>query len=72
MDGNDSFEEIREKLSKQEKKILLFIVDEFSNKEIGSKLFISYRTVKKHKSNIAIKLKIPGRDLGRAIRKVLK
>ncbi|MDQ6478369.1 hypothetical protein [Dyadobacter sp. LHD-138] len=38
MDGNDSFEDIREKLSKQEKKILLFIVDELSNKEIGSKL----------------------------------
>jgi DNA-binding NarL/FixJ family response regulator len=41
-----------------EKKILKLIAQDNTNKEIASLLFISYRTVEKHRSNIINKLKI--------------
>ncbi len=46
------------KLTPSEKKILKLIAQDKTNKEIASLLFISYRTVEKHRSNIINKLKI--------------
>lgn len=45
-------------LSPSEKKILKLITEGLSTLEIAEKLFISYRTVEKHRSNIIQKLKI--------------
>lgn len=44
------------KLTPSEKKILKLIAQDKTNKEIASHLFISYRTVEKHRSNIITKL----------------
>src|SRR5690554_1293 len=44
------------KLTPSEKKILKLIAKDKTNKEIASLLFISYRTVEKHRSNIITKL----------------
>ncbi len=53
--GND---DVIEKLTPSEKKIIKLIAQEKTNKEIASLLFISYRTVEKHRSNIISKLKL--------------
>jgi DNA-binding NarL/FixJ family response regulator len=45
-------------LTPSEKKILKLIANDKTNKEIASLLFISYRTVEKHRSNIITKLKL--------------
>ena len=45
-------------LTPSEKKILKLIAKDKTNKEIASQLFISYRTVEKHRSNIITKLKL--------------
>ncbi|RMA66270.1 response regulator [Ulvibacter antarcticus] len=45
-------------LTPSEKKILKLIATDKTNKEIASLLFISYRTVEKHRSNIITKLKL--------------
>ena len=45
-------------LTPSEKKILKLIARDKTNKEIASLLFISYRTVEKHRSNIITKLKL--------------
>lgn len=45
-------------LTPSEKKILKLIARDKTNKEIASLLFISYRTVEKHRSNIINKLKL--------------
>lgn len=45
-------------LTPSEKKILKLIAQDKTNKEIASQLFISYRTVEKHRSNIITKLNI--------------
>lgn len=45
-------------LTPSEKKILKFIAQDKTNKEIAALLFISYRTVEKHRSNIISKLKL--------------
>ncbi|WP_347373818.1 response regulator transcription factor [Aequorivita sp. Q41] len=45
-------------LTPSEKKILKLIAKDKTNKEIASQLFISYRTVEKHRSNIITKLNI--------------
>lgn len=45
-----------ELLTSSEKKILKLIANDKTNKEIASLLFISYRTVEKHRSNIITKL----------------
>ena len=47
-----------ESLTPSEKKILKLIAKDKTNKEIASILFISYRTVEKHRSNIINKLKL--------------
>lgn len=43
-------------LSVTEKKILKLVAQNFTTKEIGEALFVSYRTVEKHRSNIIKKL----------------
>lgn len=45
-------------LTPSERKILKLIAQDKTNKEIASQLFISYRTVEKHRSNIINKLNI--------------
>lgn len=45
-------------LTPSEKKILKLIAEDKTNREIASLLFISYRTVEKHRSNIITKLKL--------------
>jgi DNA-binding NarL/FixJ family response regulator len=45
-------------LTPSEKKILKLIAKDKTNKEIASQLFISYRTVEKHRSNIITKLNL--------------
>lgn len=45
-------------LTPSEKKILKLIAKDKTNKEIASLLFISYRTVEKHRSNIITKLQL--------------
>ncbi len=45
-------------LTPSERKILKLIAKDKTNKEIASLLFISYRTVEKHRSNIITKLKL--------------
>ncbi len=45
-------------LTPSEKKILKLIAQDKTNKQIASQLFISYRTVEKHRSNIITKLNI--------------
>jgi DNA-binding NarL/FixJ family response regulator len=47
-----------EVLTPSEKKILKLIAQDKTNKEIASLLFISYRTVEKHRSNIIMKLEL--------------
>lgn len=46
------------KLTPSERKILKLIAQDKTNKEIASQLFISYRTVEKHRSNIITKLSL--------------
>lgn len=43
---------IEANLSNREKEVLRLIIDEYSNKEIGDKLFISIRTVETHKRHL--------------------
>ncbi|MGV6829033.1 MAG: response regulator [Flavobacteriales bacterium] len=48
--------DILEKLTTTEKKILSYIAKDKTNKEIAAILFVSYRTIEKHRSNIIAKL----------------
>ncbi len=55
--GEDKVEDdVLQLLTPSEKKILKLIARDKTNKEIASMLFISYRTVEKHRSNIITKL----------------
>lgn len=57
--GHDPLQEdMLNSLTPSEKKILKLIANDKTNKEIASLLFISYRTVEKHRSNIINKLKL--------------
>ncbi|MFK7756621.1 MAG: response regulator [Flavobacteriales bacterium] len=53
-----SFNPILNELSEREKEIISLIVEGFSNKEIGEKLFISHRTVDTHRTNIMKKIDV--------------
>lgn len=55
---NDSPVGELESLTPSEKKILRLIAKDKTNKEIASLLFISHRTVEKHRSNIITKLNL--------------
>lgn len=54
-------------LTKTEMKILKLVMENKTAKEIGSILFISDRTVEKHKSNIRSKLKLPSKGQSMAV-----
>ncbi len=56
-EDNEENEELK-LLTPSEKKILKLIAKDKTNKEIANLLFISYRTVEKHRSNIITKLKL--------------
>jgi two-component system response regulator NreC len=45
-------------LTERETEIIKLIAEGFSNKEIGSKLFISHRTVDTHRTNLMKKLDV--------------
>jgi two-component system response regulator NreC len=47
-----------ELLTERETEIIKLIAEGFSNKEIGSKLFISHRTVDTHRTNLMKKLDV--------------
>lgn len=49
-------------VSKREKEVLAALLDNLSNKEIGSRLHISERTVKFHISNLLAKFSVPTRQ----------
>jgi DNA-binding NarL/FixJ family response regulator len=56
--------EVRQRLStltKREREILRLVVDGLSNREVGSRLFISPETVKEYVSRILAKLKVTNR-----------
>lgn len=48
--------EINNLLTRQEKKVLKYVIRDFGNKEIAAELFISPRTVETHKRNLIRKL----------------
>lgn len=50
--------DVLETLTPSERKILRLIATDKTNKEIASLLFISYRTVEKHRSNMIMKLQL--------------
>lgn len=56
--SNNSQNDVIEKLTPSEKKIIKLIAENLTNKEIAGLLFISPRTVEKHRSNIISKLKL--------------
>ncbi|MCW5518946.1 response regulator transcription factor [Aureitalea sp. L0-47] len=58
LNTNSADDEALNVLTPSEKKILKLIARDKTNKEIASLLFISYRTVEKHRSNIINKLKL--------------
>lgn len=49
-------------LTQSERKILRFVAQKNSNQQIAELLFISERTVEKHRSNIVAKLGLPGQS----------
>jgi len=55
---NDTVAELKNKLTDREIELLQLIVNGITNKEIADQLFISQRTVEKHKSNIISKLEM--------------
>jgi DNA-binding NarL/FixJ family response regulator len=56
--GTSTTEEKSELLTERETEILKLIAEGFSNKEIGTKLFISHRTVDTHRTNLMKKLDV--------------
>ena len=58
LNSNSADDEALNILTPSEKKILKLIARDKTNKDIASLLFISYRTVEKHRSNIINKLKL--------------
>jgi len=58
IDNDTVNHEVLDNLTTSEKKILKYISQDKTNKEIASLLFISHRTVEKHRSNIIQKLKL--------------
>nr|MBA3986248.1 response regulator transcription factor [Flavobacteriales bacterium] len=58
LDLNQPKNENLKLLTPSERKILKHIIKDLSNKEIADALFISPRTVEKHRSNIITKLKL--------------
>lgn len=58
IDGTLVNDDKLDSLTPSEKKILNLIAQDKTNKEIASQLFISHRTVEKHRSNIIAKLEL--------------
>jgi len=52
----DQFDTSTNNLSRREKEVLRLLLDGKGNKEIGKILYISHRTVEKHKANLKTKL----------------
>lgn len=60
--ANELLPSIEESLSKQEKKVLELILEDKSNKEIASVMFVSLSTVKSHINNLYKKLNVTSRE----------
>lgn len=54
------FEDFLSRLTIQEKKVLAFIIDGLTSKQIGTVLFCSESTIKKHREHILQKANIKG------------
>lgn len=70
--ADDSHPALREPLTDRELEVLELLVQRYSNKEIGAKLFISPLTVKKHTAHIYQKLQVKSRQQAMARAKQLK
>ncbi|MCH9660829.1 MAG: LuxR C-terminal-related transcriptional regulator [Bacteroidetes bacterium] len=55
-------EQSKAHLTQQEQKVLELILEEKSNKEIASQLFVSVSTVKTHINNVYKKLEVSSRQ----------
>ena len=53
---------IAKSLTPTERRVLLFVAEMMSNKEIAERMAISIRTVEHHRSNICAKLELSGRN----------
>jgi len=60
--ANETPSSLEESLSKQEKKVLELILEDKSNKEIASVMFVSLSTVKSHINNLYKKLNVTSRE----------
>lgn len=58
---SDDAEEKRSKLTAREDEVLTYLADGWSNAEIGNELFISPKTVSRHRENIMRKLNLHSR-----------
>jgi DNA-binding NarL/FixJ family response regulator len=57
-----SIESKLENLSRMERQVLYRLCNGLTSVDIGKELFISPRTVQKHRQNIGVKLNLPGRN----------
>ena len=60
--GDESIESKLAALSRMERQVLSRLCDGQTSVDIGKELFISPRTVQKHRQNIGVKLNLPGRN----------
>jgi DNA-binding NarL/FixJ family response regulator len=60
--GNGSVESKLASLSRMERQVLSRLCSGLTSVDIGKELFISPRTVQKHRQNIGVKLNLPGRN----------
>ncbi|MCK8521574.1 LuxR C-terminal-related transcriptional regulator [Aquimarina sp. D1M17] len=58
---------LRKELTQQEQKVLEFILNDKTNKEIASSMFVSVSTIKTHINNLYKKLKVSSRDEVKAL-----
>jgi DNA-binding NarL/FixJ family response regulator len=58
---------VLEKLTKSERRVVLFIAENMTSQQIADKLFISVRTIEKHRSNIVAKLNLDNKPTALSI-----
>lgn len=58
---------VLEKLTKSERRVVQFIAENMTSQQIADKLFISVRTIEKHRSNIVAKLNLDNKPTALSI-----